>query len=99
MNTGAGFVRFVGSGENGCPLVTDDLRIEVCQADGSWIPLRGVCRAKFDLLPGQITTAELTLEVGGLDLQGIAVVRVGYHVTRWRRFVWWLQGIHRRFAR
>lgn len=84
----AGFIRFNGSGRDGFPLVSDDMTFEVCQADGTWIPLQGVCHVKFDIAAAQIVTADVVLEIGGLDIGNVPVSR--YIVpSRWQRFVRW----------
>lgn len=85
----AGFVRFKGSGQpGGYALVATDVEIQVCQQDGTWIPLRGVCSAKFDIRPDAFVTAEMVVEVGELNLESIRVSCL-VRATWWRRFLWW----------
>ena len=94
----AGFVRFKGKGQRGYPLVPYDLEISVCQRDGTWIPLRGVCRAKFEIRPDEMVTAEMVVEVGELDLEAIPIA---YLVRRtWRHcLIWWLRRRWRRLVK
>ena len=67
-----GFVRIRGAG---APyLIPDDLKFEVQQRDGAWIPLRGVCEWNMKITPGEVVSAMVLLELGELDLGTVPTI-------------------------
>lgn len=85
----AGFVRFRGRDDD-LYLVGPDLIIEVRQADGTWIPLRGVCSADIRMRANEIVTATMEVEICGIDAGAINAVAWSDPRTRWQRFRLWL---------
>jgi hypothetical protein len=90
----AGFLRIRG---NGKPLLTAyEFSIEVLAPDGRWIPIRGLCAATIRLDTERFVTADLTFELGALDLSGVPILqlaprkapspweRLSNTIARWR---------------
>lgn len=88
MTQSAGQVRIIGIAPSGLPIATTpDLRIEVCQADGSWIPLRGVCSIDIRIRRDEIITAAMDIELAWVELiNPMVIIRPSSLLERAR---WW----------
>lgn len=92
-----GYLRISGEGAGGgfFPLTGQDVRVEALQADGSWLPVRGLVSARINVAADQMVTATLELEVGFIDLRQFLVAHA-VHPTWWRRLLWWWRRTTRR---
>lgn len=77
----AGQVRISGqSPVPGMALTSMDLRLDVFQADGTTIPLRGVVNASLEMSPSSMVEAVVTLEIEAIDVADPAVVAIRQYV-------------------
>jgi hypothetical protein len=95
MNT-KGLVRIVGESRTpGMPVVGAECRVDVCQEDGTWVQMRGVCAVRVDIAADEIVTAHLVIEPGSVEWVNAMVggMQVAKFAGRWRRFLFWLRGL------
>lgn len=90
-----GMVRIVGAASvPDMPLAPWDCRIEVCQDDGTWVQMRGLCSARIHIDPAEIVTAHLVIEPGCIELTNMMVggMQLDKFAGWWRRLLFKLKG-------
>lgn len=61
-------MRVFGARTDG-PLAAQDLQLEVCERDGTWIPLRGITQFRVEVLPNELVRAhEVNIELWMLQV-------------------------------
>lgn len=94
MNITPGAIRLLSPIGNVLCLTGYDVRIEVQQTDGTWLPLHCVTAATITIRPDGPVSAALTVLVTECDIDWlapaeVAFVRHHFPTRRWRLLNWW----------